>query len=267
MGYQTRRPVGRLQGIVDRFWRVDDPAADGAPETICPDGRTEIVLHLGDSMRQRVVDIDIRQPRHLLVAQMDRPITIVPCGHVSMIGARFVAGALHRRLPVPQDRLAGRILDLEDVWSRWTRRTADRVASASTVRAFDEFERALEELLPAEDAAADRSIDVALARLRATGGTVSIEGLANAIGIGRRQFERRFMERVGLPPRLFGRIVRFHRASRLLGTAGGAEIAAACGYADQPHMVREMRRFAGRTPTELADAGGLTEFLSADFAD
>src|SRR5262245_23721368 len=124
MSFIERRPSARLCGVVDRLWRVDEPASGSpTPETICPDGRTEIVLHLGDPMRQCVAGGTIAQPRSLLVAQMEGPIMVVPTGRVSMVGARLVTGALHRLLPVPQDRLTGRILDLESVWQSWGRST------------------------------------------------------------------------------------------------------------------------------------------------
>jgi AraC-like DNA-binding protein len=264
MSFQIRRPAGRLHGIVDRLWRIDDAiAGDLVPETICPDGRTEIVLHLGDPMRQLVEGAEVDQPRNLLVAQMEGPVTIVPTGRMSMVGARLVEGALHRLLPVPQDRLAGCILDLESVWSAWVRSTADRVASEPSATAgLDVFERALETLLPDAPSLDARSMDAAIARLRASGGNISIERLAFACGLSRRQFERRFRERVGLSPRLFGRIVRFQRAFRHLGTDSGAAIAARCGYADQAHLVREIRRFGGQTPTALAEADGLSAFFA-----
>lgn len=265
MGYFARRPSPPLRGIVDCFWRVEDAAPSPAIETICPDGRTEIILHLGDPMRQLAGAVEVAQPRHLLVGQMDRPVAIVPSGRVSMIGARLLAGALHRLLPIPQEHLTGRIVDLDTIWHVWVRRTADRVASAPSMNAgFDLFEHALAELLPSDgNADTQQPLDAAIRRLRTSGGTASIEHIAHDAGVGRRQFERRFIERVGLPPRLYGRIVRFHRAFQWLGVESGAAIAARCGYADQAHLVREMRRFAGRTPTELASAEGLNGFLLA----
>jgi AraC-like DNA-binding protein len=245
----------RLSGIVERLWRVEDSQPSGEPETICPDGRPEIVVHLGSAMAN--------QPRYLLVGQMDAPLTIVPSGAVVMVGARLSPAGLHRLLPIPQDRIAGHILSLDAVWTQWTKRTADQVSSARTPDdQLNAFERAIEALVP-DDAAAssDRGVEAALMALRLRGGNASITRLAADAGVSRRQFERRFRERVGLPPRLYARIIRFHRAFQGLGRESGASIAARCGYADQAHLVREIRRFGGQTPSVLAAADGLTTFF------
>jgi AraC-like DNA-binding protein len=264
MSYIERPASARLHGIVERLWRVDEPArGQPMPETICPDGRTELVLHLADPMRQCVAGGTILQARSLLVGQMDGPVTIVPTGRVSMVGARLAAGALYRLIPIPQNRLAGEILDLESVWRSWARATADRVSSAhSATASLDTFERAIEALVSDRPVDSEtQSLRAAIATLRASGGNASIERLAHTTGLSRRQFERRFRERVGLAPRLFGRIVRFQRAYRYLGSESGAAVAARCGYVDQAHLVREIRRFAGQTPTALSQADGLTAFF------
>lgn len=255
VSYITRPPSPRLRGLVERLWRVEDPRPFGEPETICPDGRSEIVIHLGDAMRN--------QPRHLLVGQMDSPIMVTPTGRVAMVGARLSPSGLHRLLPFPQDRLRGQVISLDSVWNVWTRRTVDQVATAGTpARELDAFERAIEALIPdARCSVPDLALETALSGLRASGGNASITRLATAAGMSRRQFERRFRERVGLPPRLYGRIVRFQMAFQALGHESGAAIAARCGYADQAHLVREIRRFAGQTPGTLAEAEGLTAFF------
>ncbi len=203
------------------------------------------------------------QSRYLLVGQMDAPLSIVSTGRVAMVGARLSPTGLYRLLPLAQDRLSGEVLSLESVWMAWTRRTADRVSSAITSEGqLDAFQRALEELVTDEVAdRSDRGVEAALAAMRVAGGNASITWLARQAGISRRQFERRFREQVGLSPRLFGRIVRFQRAFRALGRESGAAIAARCGYADQAHLVREMRRFGGQAPSALAAADGLTAFF------
>jgi AraC-like DNA-binding protein len=260
MSVVVRRPGPRLRGIVDRLWYVDG-GTGSAPDTICPDGRTEIVLHLGDPMREHRNGRDFTQPRHLLVGQMDQPMTVVSSGMLRMVGATLESASLYTALPVSQSDLAGQVIDLESVWGRWTRETAERVAATPDGEgALACFEAALGALFP-DSAELNSPIARAVARLRQSGGNASIARLASEVGLGRRQFERRFHTEVGLPPRLFGRIVRFQRAFRAIGGESGAAVAARCGYADQAHLVREIRRFAGRTPTLLAEAEGLTAFF------
>lgn len=255
MSFLTRGASPPLAGILERLWYVEDAQPGGRAETICPDGCPEIVIHLGEAMRQ--------QPRYLLVGQMSTALTVVPTGGVLMIGARLTPAGLHRLLPMPQHRLAGRILPLESVWSTWTRCTVEQVSSAPTPgAALDTLERAIGALLPpVKHGDRDRHVTAAIALMRSSDGNAPIARLASEGSISRRQFERRFHERVGLPPHLFARIARFQKAFQALGTASGAVIAARYGYADQAHLVREIRRFAGTTPGALADADGLTSFF------
>lgn len=260
--YLARAPGARLAPLVTRLWYIASPGPSGEPDIVCPDGTTEIVLHLGDPMRERTLAGDVSQPRYLLVGQMDRPVTLVATGRAAMVGASFIAGALFHLLPTAQDAFAGRITDAAAVWPAWTARTAEQAAScAHPDAALDVFEAALCELLPSQWQARTDPIAHAVGMLRRSGGTRSIDELAVASQLGRRQFERRFRERVGLSPRLYGRIVRFQRALAGLGRESGADIAARCGYADQAHLVREFRRFAGAVPSALVEADGWTRFF------
>jgi AraC-like DNA-binding protein len=60
---------------------------------------------------------------------------------------------------------------------------------------------------------------------------------------------------VGLRPKQAARVARFDRARRQLNPATRlADLAAAHGFSDQSHLVREFHAFAGCTPTGwLAD--------------
>jgi AraC-like DNA-binding protein len=67
---------------------------------------------------------------------------------------------------------------------------------------------------------------------------------------------RRFLGWVGYGPRTLARVLRLQRAVVLLRSGRpAAEVAVEAGYADQPHLSREMRALTGRTPRELAPAG------------
>jgi AraC-like DNA-binding protein len=94
-------------------------------------------------------------------------------------------------------------------------------------------------------------------RLRATGGAVAVTDLADEVGWSRRHLAERFRTEVGLPPKVFARVLRFEHARHQLqrpGAPGLATVAAENGYYDQAHLTREFNELAGCSPTRwLAD--------------
>jgi len=98
-------------------------------------------------------------------------------------------------------------------------------------------------------------LELAWARLTSTGGAISVSALASETGWSRRHLTSRFTAEIGLGPKAVGRIMRFERVTSRLRArqgAGLAEIAYDCGYADQAHLNRDFRAFAGTTPTDFA---------------
>ncbi len=96
-------------------------------------------------------------------------------------------------------------------------------------------------------------------RILATGGALRVEQLSSDIGWSRKHLAARFHAEVGLPPKAIARIVRFGRARAMADAGEGtgwADIAAACGYADQAHLVREFRALAGVAPGAWRDRAG-----------
>jgi AraC-like DNA-binding protein len=64
--------------------------------------------------------------------------------------------------------------------------------------------------------------------------------------------EQNFRHHVGIAPGTVARIARFQRgAGMLAGQVALGRAAVECGYADQPHLTREVRVMSGCTPVEL----------------
>lgn len=84
---------------------------------------------------------------------------------------------------------------------------------------------------------------------------VDLETLAKHAGLSRFQALRAFKQRYGLPPHAYQICVRIGHAKTLLLTgASAAEVAAACGFADQSHFTRHFKRLNGVTPMQYARA-------------
>jgi transcriptional regulator GlxA family with amidase domain len=83
---------------------------------------------------------------------------------------------------------------------------------------------------------------------------ISILELASEVNMSKRNFERRFLENVGLTPVFFNRIVRFQKAIKLINQQNKlsfTELAYSTGYYDQSHFIRDFKQFYGQPPKEF----------------
>lgn len=174
------------------------------------------------------------------------------CMHVdfSPLGA-------YRLLHMPMHHFAGRTVDLSDVLGAEAGRLIDRLEDAAD---WHERFAVLDDWIIGRMARARTptpELDWAWRRLESGRGALRIGELADDLGWSRKRLVAEFREQVGVPPKALGRVLRFHHALELLGDGGcdAAGTAAACGYADQAHMIREFRAISGWTPGMVAEMG------------
>jgi AraC-like DNA-binding protein len=82
----------------------------------------------------------------------------------------------------------------------------------------------------------------------------SLDRLARNAFLSPKQFERKFLERTGVNPKVFARLVRFDRAFReknLNPDSDWLQIAFDCNYYDYQHLVRDYKEFTGLRPTDF----------------
>lgn len=100
----------------------------------------------------------------------------------------------------------------------------------------------------------DPVVQAIVAELDAAAEPARLARLLAAFSVGERQARRRFVEAVGLTPKVYARLRRIRRVCVDLARASampGAELAACHGYADQAHLARDIRAVFGRSSTLL----------------
>lgn len=171
------------------------------------------------------------------------------------LGVRFRPGVASAALGVPASELLDRDVPLRDVSGGLATVVSDSLFVDRSARArLAVIEAALASSWTGK-MSADPLVDSAVAWL-ARHPAGSVQRLAEGFGISTRHLQRRFVAAVGYPPKTFQRIVRFQRllasARRDMdGQLRLGELALAVGYADQPHMTREVRQLSGTTPTVM----------------
>jgi AraC-like DNA-binding protein len=107
-------------------------------------------------------------------------------------------------------------------------------------------------------------VAVAANRLFASNGIHRVSSMATDAGLSPRQFERRFLAQVGVPPKLYARIIRFNAAldhKLRLPSRTWSRIANDHDFYDQMHLVHDCRAFTGESPSRfLAHLERVPEF-------
>jgi len=157
----------------------------------------------------------------------------------------LVPWAAHMLLRVPLHELAGTSVPLEELLPV---ELAERIGAERTWEArFAALDRELAGRL-ADATPPDAGVVFAWKRLRATHGAARVGVIASELGWSRKRLASRFREEIGLTPKASARLLRFERARSLAGTMTWSELAFACGFVDQPHLIAEFRAFTGSTP-------------------
>jgi AraC-like DNA-binding protein len=176
----------------------------------------------------------------------------------TFVAVRFRPGAATDVLGLGGRELADARVGISALWGRpEMERLEAQLAAATPVQAAALLEDVVESRIRGLPDPAVGAVVRLLGQRR-----VDVRSLAERVGLSERQLLRRCVAALGYGPKTFERIVRFQRFLGLARTReqGLAELAAAAGYADQPHLTRECVRLAGATPAALLAATASVSF-------
>lgn len=183
-----------------------------------------------------------------------------------MIGIAFLPAGLSKLLGVPTTVFTDQRIDLNLVLSKENGFLEQQILESKThCQRIAVLETFLFDKLCKGSQKAD-VIDLALDSIIQHKGILSITKLADDLCLSSRQFRRRFIERVGISPKLFSRIKRFNYISNLssVSSAKWKDIIYEGGYYDQAHFIRDFSEFSGKRPSDFINYNReLARFLGA----
>jgi AraC-like DNA-binding protein len=258
MRYREFQVAPVLSNSVECLWLLEDSERQdfSAPERLLPDGCVELILNFGALFREHKESGRCNlQPSRFVVGQMTQPVLVSPTGPVLLLGIRFAPGGTLPFFSFPPGELTNTIAPLADVAGKLDREFSGQIYDTQNVAEKIALIEAL--LIRQMGAKAERgaSLCEAISMMVQSGGQTSVDRLAADLGISGRQLERRFLNEVGIGPKLLCRILRFQQVFRAVERSdrNWARIAVDCGYFDQAHLIRDFRQFARETPSVLFD--------------
>lgn len=261
------RPCMALQPYVRYYWVF---GCDRPLSTLTfPTAVSQLIFHRKTPLC--VPELGVSQHRLTVSGQVNFPSHLSAVGEVEMVVVVFRPHTAGMFLWHPMSLFYNREVSGCDLEDRGLHELAARVSGCSgraqCVEMIEEWLVSRLSFLP-DDAGRRRCregagrnlrrMEAAVERIRVAPQT-RVSELAALACLSRKQFERTFDALVGIHPKEYASIVRFHKALSVLRRLAPdeldwARIACACEYADQSHFIRECRRFSGLTPAALLGA-------------
>lgn len=260
MNFVSMVPTAPLTGVVQQVWDWEAPSRADALERLLPMPNAALVINLSED-ESRVYD-ENHQCHRYLGAALDGPRNLSSIidtrEQVAVMGVVFRPGAAASFFRERMDALVNRCVNLEDLAGSEAGYLRERLLEAGTAS------RRLRTLLNwlARRCSAAHAIPTcvthALAALEHRPAMATLVSTARELGVSSRSLGEQFRHHVGMTPKRYLRVQRFHRVvarASAISERDWADIALECGYFDQAHLSHEFREFCAMSPTEFARQG------------
>lgn len=247
----VRRPAPPLDRLVRAISYQAGEQPQASVEKILPGSSASLWIDLNrDEFRSFSGGVAKSVPGAMLAGPSGRAAVIEfeqGRGHVSVA---FAPGAASSFFALPLAAARDELVPLGCLWGRPGAGLREQLLAAQTpARTL----RVMEDVLLKHVAGPLVPEPAVVAAARALSRGVPVAEVASGLGMLPRTLRRRFAAHVGLTPKRFARVQRLRRVVRALDghcQADWAAIAAAHGYADQPHLADEFRDLIDVTPGE-----------------
>jgi AraC-like DNA-binding protein len=252
MALRVLTPCVALSPFVEAFWDYDNLTGDqNANLSILPDTATYLCFIYSDWLKTTHKNAVYATRSGLAGFQAYRS-DLSGDGVVSGVSARLSPYGLSMFCRGIAKDCAERRVDCRDIFNKGTiERIEEQLSQGKNARERVSYvESFLMSTIKHEES--DSLTRAICDRISLLHGNCRISSIGKAFDISKRTLERRFRERVGVTPKTFARVVRLrHAIIQKTMLPHWAEVAQACGYFDQSHMINEFNELYGISPDEL----------------
>lgn len=249
--YYTMEPPASLKDYIRFFWVLESDKPCYTHRSVA-DVSPEMVFHYKGAFDELLED---GREERSFTAGIHGQTTRIHRFHINeafgIFGIYLFPNALQVLFDIPSIELTGSFVELNHLsGAAGTVLTEQMMLAKDNKRRYDLacafFHRRLRQPSVPESVIAS-SVQFIIK----TGGRERVKDVAEKFCLSERQFERRFSQYAGLPPKTFSSVVKFSRAYSEYNNRSEktlTQVALDCGYYDQSHFIRDFKKFSGLNP-------------------
>ena len=199
-------------------------------------------------------NVEIPVPPVVVTGPKSKPVGLLFGKNHLMVKVAFQPTGTYRLLGINMNKTVNNGVDAKTIWGD------DVINLLNQLRESPSYDSMVEMVNSFIDAKYDRNcrpeepIDKVAVEMLNPLNNNSMQEWASDACLSLRQFERSFIERVGISPKLFTRIVRFEHAMLIKNQCANkswSDIVQECGYTDSSHLLKEFKQFAEFPPSQF----------------
>lgn len=267
-----------LRAFIRNYWIINAHGTGHGTQTVFSNGASSLHFYLAHAVK--INDSDTLHRTMLYHQEMKSVNVITEEGPVVIFGVEFVpfcSRLFFKTAFVGEYQTPEELNDEE--FAQMCNSVHDAANLDARVALLDEFFLKRLTEIPADNVNIDRLKDV-FDEIVPTDGSeacppdskeeFSTSDLASTACLSQKQFTRVFNKYVGMNPKTYLRLLRFHKALMVLQQSPQeplTDVAWRCGYYDLPHMTADFKDICGFSPSQLLSIGsGLTEAFGPNFS-
>ncbi|MBS0025758.1 AraC family transcriptional regulator [Chitinophaga sp. 22321] len=248
--YREINPHPLLAAYVDAYWVA--AVTQHSRQRILPDTCADIIFNISRDVIAVADGEQIAPHTAFVVGTMTAFQDSEMPANTAMLGIRFRAGGLNAFTGLPLQLITDGHLSLKETAADWHTTLEPLLAKEISVRGkIHCIENFLLQRLPAAHNNF-RKIQHSISLIQQAQGKIPVAALAAGAYMSTRNFERHFLQSVGVSPKTFTRIVRFLEIRRQLKTESHTHLLSLAldnGFYDHAHLTREFKAFSGESPS------------------
>lgn len=247
--FQIIQPSPLLSPYVKQYWflKTDNVLQQ---QRIIPNGSICLIFHRGTNLFS--ISKNEPQPHAFISGQSVGYSDLAQNGIVDMISVTFQPHGAKAFFSLPLNKLYDATVSINEINDIELIELQDRLMYAvdvwSSVQMIETF---LIKRLQIVKAYNYQRMSAVIQSINC--GQMNIGRLAQTSCLSYKQFQRIFLEYIGLNPKDFLRVIRFQKALFTLQSQPRinlTQLSCACGCYDQPHLIKEFKILSGYTPSE-----------------